>query len=195
MGQSWTLPLSDLPPVIGLCGYAGAGKTTAASVLVRNHGYTRLRYAAPIKAAVAAIIAAGSGDSGYARRCVDGDLKERPCAELGGATPRVAMQTLGTEWGRRYLGELAWLNIMQMRAGALLAEGRRIVIDDVRFDDEARQVKRLGGPVLLVQRADVVRRSAHKSEDLPPYDAVIRNDGDESDLARSIGRMFSEGAL
>lgn len=195
MAQVWGPQFRTMPQVIGLCGYAGAGKTTVANILCREHGYTRLRYAAPIKAAVAAIIAAGSGDTAYARRCVDGDLKEHPCAELGGATPRVAMQTLGTEWGRRYLGELAWLNIMQMRAGALLAEGRRIVIDDVRFKDEARQVRRLGGPVLLVQRADVVRRSAHTSEDLPPYDAVIRNDGDESDLAKSIGRMFSDGVL
>ena len=31
---------------------------------------------------------------------IEGALKEVPCELLGGKTPRYAMQTLGTEWGR-----------------------------------------------------------------------------------------------
>ena len=35
--------------LVGLCGFAGSGKSTVAQYLVREHGYTRISFAAAVK--------------------------------------------------------------------------------------------------------------------------------------------------
>ena len=80
------------PRLIGFCGAAGAGKTHAATLLARDWGYSRVRFAGPLKAMLHAL--------GLTEADTDGAAKDQPADLLGGRTPRHAMQTLGTEWGR-----------------------------------------------------------------------------------------------
>ncbi len=42
---------------------------------------------------------------------IEGSLKAKPCSLLAGKTPRHAMQTLGTEWGRNCIGDGFWINL------------------------------------------------------------------------------------
>lgn len=60
--------------VIGIAGLARSGKSTAAAHLVKNHGFVRVRFADPLKAMARAL--------GLNEEEVDGDLKEKPCANL-----------------------------------------------------------------------------------------------------------------
>jgi hypothetical protein len=78
--------------LIALTGYAGSGKSTLADILACEHGFTVVKFAGPLKAMLRAL--------GLDEREIEGDLKEQPCQLLAGHTPRRAMQTLGTEWGR-----------------------------------------------------------------------------------------------
>jgi putative protein kinase ArgK-like GTPase of G3E family len=77
--------------IIGLTGLMGSGKSLAAQELERI-GFTRTRFAGSLKDMMRVL--------GLTEEEIEGNLKETACALLGGKTPRYAMQTIGTEWGR-----------------------------------------------------------------------------------------------
>ncbi|WP_209088016.1 deoxynucleotide monophosphate kinase [Agrobacterium tumefaciens] len=126
-----------LPPVIALTGLAGSGKSTASKYLVETHGYQLVKFAGPLKDMLRAI--------GLGEGHIEGAHKETDLAMLSGHTPRHAMQTLGTEWGRKCMGDDFWVNLWRSRADGVLAFGGRVVVDDCRFQNEADEVRKLGG--------------------------------------------------
>lgn len=169
---------SSLPAVVAFTGKAGAGKSTAANYLVRKHGYTRVRFAGPLKAMMRAI--------GLSDAEIEGDLKETPCALLQGKTPRHAMQTLGSEWGRDSIGPDFWIGLWRAEAERVLAAGGRIVVDDCRFPNEAAAVRALGGRVIAVAgRGGIGGKHASEAGCGPP-DAFLWNAGTTGDLERGV---------
>lgn len=144
-----------LPPVIALTGLAGIGKSTASKYLVEKHGYQLVKLAGPLKDMLRAI--------GLSEAQIEGELKEEPCEWLQGATPRHAMQTLGTQWGRACIGPSFWIELWVRRVNQIIAFGGRVVVDDCRFPNEAAEVRSLGGVVWrLVGRGGIA--GAHESE-------------------------------
>ena len=144
-----------LPPVIALTGLAGSGKSTASKYLVEKHGYQLVKFAGPLKDMLRAI--------GLNEVQIEGELKEEPCEWLQGATPRHAMQTLGTQWGRACIGPSFWIDLWVRRVNQIIAEGKRVVVDDCRFPNEADEVRKLGGVVWqLVGRGGIA--GSHESE-------------------------------
>ena len=131
--------------IIGIAGRARSGKDTIAKHLVNQHGFLRVGFADPIKDALAAML-----------RITPEMLeryKDEPFESLN-TTPRKAMQTLGTEWGRNIIDTNVWIRMLQERIYniATLAVYPKIVISDVRFDNEAQAIKSWGGTVWLVER-------------------------------------------
>ena len=170
--------------VIGFCGLAGSGKSTAARYLVEHHGFVRRPFAALFKGMLRTLLQAQGVSTDVVERMVDGDLKEVPTPYLGGATPRRAMQTLGTEWGRALSPNL-WIKTW----AASLIGLDYVVADDVRFENEATAVRGLGGYVLRIERAGAGSASgaAHASEVQPILAAVtLANDGGVHDLYRGL---------
>jgi hypothetical protein len=138
--------------LIGLTGPAGCGKSTIAQTLSFSAWVVRHRFAGPLKAMLRTL--------GLTEAQVDGNEKELSCALLGGRTPRYAMQTLGTEWGRGLLDDDLWLRATLLQIDATLAETRSpiVVIDDVRFDNEAAAIRTRGGIVIKLVRDAAERR-------------------------------------
>ena len=164
----------NYPRLIALTGAAGCGKSTAADYLISQHGYTRVRFAGPLKAMVAAL--------GLDERHIEGELKQTPMEELSGQTPRYAMQTLGTEWGRNCMGEDFWVNLW--RQDALRYE--RVVVDDCRFPNEAAMIHREGGKIIKITGRGGIA-GAHVSEaGCGVSDAQVVNDGCVVDLFAGI---------
>ena len=145
--QSHTAPLIQL---IGLSGAAGSGKSTAAQYLHDAHRYQRKRFAAPLKDALRRMLHGALVDDHTAERMIEGDLKEVPATVLLGKTPRQAMQSLGTEWGRNCIGEDFWVNLMR-HALDNSKRGALIVIEDVRFDNEAALIRDFGGRIIRME--------------------------------------------
>lgn len=142
------------PMMIGFCGLAGSGKSTAAAHLVAAHGFERVRFAGPLKAMMRAL--------GCTAEEVDGTMKETPCDLLGGRTPRQAMQWLGTEWGREKISPDLWT-----RAWKHAAAGHcRVVSDDVRFPNEAALIRESGGLIVEIVSdvAGSISGGSHASE-------------------------------
>lgn len=154
--------------LVAFTGKAGAGKSTAAAYLVDQFWYKRLRFAGPLKAMIAAL---GLTEAEY-----DGSLKELPCERLMGVTPRKAMQTIGTEWGRACIHADLWTRLWQQDAMQVLRAGRKVVCDDCRFPNEAALIKALGGKIIKIVNPGTVAEATHESEahDLP-YDEVVLN--------------------
>ena len=161
--------------IIGLTGHKGAGKDEAATALVQA-GFVHLKFAAPIKVMLRALLNFRQVNPADIERMIDGNLKEVPADALSGETPRHAMQTLGTEWGRRQIAPDLWTSIVIARAGL---EHCNVVISDVRFPNEVEVIRELGGEVWRIARPGC-RGDGHLSETLMDGidpDHVVWNDG------------------
>ena len=169
--------------IIGLSGYAGAGKSTAASGIAL-YGHARMKFAKPLKDMMRALLRCQGADVETVERMIEGDLKEVPTHFLNGATPRHAMQTLGTDWGRALIGESLWVDAAMRNCPA------DAVFDDCRFQNEFDAIRERGGIVIEIQRAGVGPINGHISEQPPDPDIIALNDGDEDDLRQQIGRLI-----
>lgn len=133
--------------VIGLAGPAGVGKSTLADRLaggLRPEPALRLPFAKPLRDMLVAL--------GVPVEALVGDVahKQKPCIELLGKTARHAMRTLGTEWGRKLIGDDLWVAAWERRLAA--ATERYVVVDDVRFANESAAIRAVGGVVVRLRR-------------------------------------------
>lgn len=113
-----------------------SGKSTARKYLVEKYNYMHLRFADSIKDMLC--------EFGLTREEVDGNLKEAPCAKLGGRTPVYAMQTLGTEWGRDLMYQNIWIDALNRELECYIDKKlTRFVIDDLRFINEKEYIDKL----------------------------------------------------
>lgn len=173
--------------IVGLCGLAGSGKSTAAKYLSQKYIMSRRPLAYPLKAMLAAL-------PGVDWRTLDGskEVKEIPLEMFNGKTLRHAMQTLGTEWGRHQFGDDFWVNMWTQGIG----EMDRIVCDDVRFPNEARMIRDKGGILIRIDRqvAGTTINVGHASEkiDLILPDHTINNDGLPEDLYFRLDSVLAE---
>lgn len=182
--------------IVGFCGAAGSGKTTAAEMLLREFGLraTRVPFASPIKEMLYTL--------GVPQEHLYGSpaQKAQPLGMLNGKSARFAMQTLGTEWGRDCMGSRFWLELWRERVRRV-GFVEIIIVDDVRFPNEVEEIQRLDGIVLRIMRGDTPA-AAHASEDWRNLeaDADIENAGSQRALRDAVlscvnfHRFAAEGA-
>ncbi len=168
-------------PIIGLCGLKGCGKSKAAEYLAEGHSFKRVRFAKYLKDMLRAM--------GLTERELEGDLKELPCKRLGGKTPRWAMQSLGTEWGRGLISDSLWVDLWRADVDEL-PEGVPVVAEDVRFLNESIALRSVAPTNLLIKihRPSIVQGTdTHVSEMMPfTPDVTLTNDGSLEDLFAKI---------
>jgi energy-coupling factor transporter ATP-binding protein EcfA2 len=164
--------------LIALVGPAGCGKSTVAKILSQEFLYKRIKFSQPLKDMLLAL--------GLTEAHTEGSLKSIPCDLLGGKTPRYAMQTLGTEWARDIMGKNFWANIWRTRVQKHTRgiQGRSVVTEDCRFENEAKLVRELGGEIWVIERPSY-SYTGHSSEtemaDIKS-DLIIKNQGSVEEL-------------
>jgi hypothetical protein len=106
-----------------------------------------------------------------------------------GVSARHMMQTLGTEWGRACIHPDFWVMIARAETQRIMNDGGSVVIDDVRFANEAAMIRDLGGELWRIERPSIAYDGSHESEggleDITP-DRVIVNDGTLTQLKEKI---------
>jgi hypothetical protein len=146
--------------LIGLVGPKGVGKTTIAKRLVKAHGEyegTVISFADPMRK----MVSVGLGIPVEVLR--DEKLKEQ-VYEPYGVSPRHIMQTLGTEWGRTHISQDLWVRAWRETAMSVDHDGYLIVVDDVRFENEAQMIRDLGGTLVRLVRENIQYADNHASE-------------------------------
>ena len=118
---------------------------------------------------------------------VEGTGKEIPCQLLCDKTPRYAMQTLGTEWGRNIIGENIWVNLWSNKVQELTSMNQNVVADDVRFINEVNIIRGLGGKIIRIHRPNSNAKPMHDSEKQEFLaDFTINNNGTVEDVLKHI---------
>lgn len=172
--------MRPLAPLVGLYSPApGSGKTTLAAAM-HGLGWRTVKFAGPLKAMLRAMLAEVGEDAAAIERMVEGDLKETPAPALAGRTPRHAMQTLGTEWGRECVAPDLWVRLFLRSAFLLRERGIPVVCDDMRFANEAATIRQAGGLLVkLVRPGAAGRPGGHASEGALcglGFDLTVTND-------------------
>lgn len=178
--------------IIGLSGYSTAGKDEAAKALV-EHGYTRIAFADVLRDMAYAIdpyIDVSDGPHEYEFGRLSGLIDRYGWDQAKNDFPDVRrlLQRLGTEAGRKILGENIWIETAFSRAAS-----SNIVVTDVRFPNEADAIRSRAGVVVRITRNGVGPRNDHASElalvDYP-FDYYIENNGTIEDLHAKVVRTL-----
>ena len=173
--------------IIGLCGACGAGKDTVANILVNEHGFIKLSFAAALKDVVSIVFS-------WPREMLEGDTPASRAwretidpfwtkkTEIDGFTPRKALQIVGTDLFRNRLYEDTWIDIVENKIAKIL-EARpdaRIVITDCRFENEIDLLQKF-------HEARIIQISKSHIHYSPVYsDFTIQNDGSLEELKSDI---------
>mgnify|MGYP005728019407 CR=1 FL=1 len=148
--------------VIALTGPKRVGKTTVANAISDNvdRVVQIMSFADPMRLMLQAIGVRSD-------LMLDQNMKETPIAGLG-KSARQLLQTLGTEWGREMVAEDIWLWAMDKRVQQAKYDGAKIIIiDDCRFDNEAKWIEQQGGSVILLERAGYEYGADNHSSEQP----------------------------
>jgi hypothetical protein len=177
--------------LIGIAYASRVGKDTAADALVRDLGYTKFAFAAPLKelALAANPLALPSPglqnvQTGHNRLkwLVQCDGWER--AKDRYPAVRQFLEDLGNG-ARKVFGEDFWRDIALARA----AKVGNAVISDVRFLNEFEGIREAGGQLVKITRPGFNARPFEQElSDLPDdeWDLVVVNDGSVIDLEAKI---------
>jgi len=199
---------------IGLSGFAGTGKTTAANYIESRYGFERRHIAEPLRAMLAVLL----GRQGYGNADItdilEGSRKDGWVIPEIGRTSRHLQITLGTEWGRELVHPDLWSRTWARAVGPR----DRAMNDSVRFPNEEISIKEdLGGITIMIQRPGKGPAAfkwgflgrflyeklglwwgVHDSERLDRLhpDHIIVNDGTVEDLEAAIDEiMIEEGVM
>lgn len=139
--------------IIGIVGFIGSGKDTAADYLVNFHGFKRESFASTLKDAVSVIF-------NWDRDLLEGRTnesrawREQPdewwSKRLGRSiTPRHILQRWGTEVIRGGFHDDMWIASLENK---IRNSKDNIVITDCRFPNEIRALRAQGARIVWVQR-------------------------------------------
>lgn len=181
------------PRLIGLYSPAPrSGKSTVAAYLT-EHGFYTVPFARPLKLMLRTFLI----QLGYGPAEIDHYLDAGKNDGIPGirTTPRQLLQTLGTEWGRTCVHPEVWLMCWERTAQQKLDTGIPVVVDDIRFPNEAALVRRLGGQLWRIERPGTDRSTEHASEgsldDYPLFDRRLINDGSLLDLHERVQQILA----
>lgn len=181
--------------IIGLNGKKRAGKDTVADYLGEKYGFTKIGFADTMYEAVCSLWgityeqALKYKETGSVAIHVNWDGTIPSDVLSHNWTWRAHLQRFGTDMGRRVFGNDFWVERMIERYFDPLTDAEfrklRFVVSDVRFDNEAKALVKLGGDIWHIERPGIDDGDSHESEagiDDAWIEGDICNDGTMEEL-------------
>jgi hypothetical protein len=192
--------------IISVSGKKASGKDTLANLLVKKHGFTKISLADPLRDLCCKVfdipmewfLDRDKKDSSMPSTIeldykqldniadyvennwgfvVTNEMREQMDLSYGVEleTPRDILKFVGTELLRKHLRDDLWIVLALSRIKDI---GQKVVVADVRFDNERDVFRRAGGTLVLIKRPDVEVEDNHISEDTgdeEQYDTIFNN--------------------
>ncbi|MET9120008.1 hypothetical protein [Streptomyces sp. NPDC004528] len=187
--------MNTLPEIIGLGGYAGAGKDTVANLLVEKYDYRSIAFGDAVRDVLEEMnplipTPYGAVNLQWVLKDVGWGVAKREYPEV-----RRLMQRLGGSV-REHVGVDAWVT-----AALRKAVGDRVVFTDVRHRNELGTIRRHGAVTIWIGRPNVGPLNSDVSENSltsGDFHTQLINDGSREDLALKVsghmGLYLSEAA-
>lgn len=205
--------------ILALAGLSGAGKDTAAEILVKKQGFTRMALADPLRELCARVfhidfvefsdtdkkdkrmqrVYLDFKDIDKIRDIVENEWgfpityeqRERMEAFHGEEfdTPRDILRCIGTKLLRNCVRDDIWLVLANNKIREI---GTRVVITDCRFGNERDYFKKLGAILALVRRGDTPMKE-HEFDlgKEEDYDVVFKNEDTVATLQSNVEMWFT----
>lgn len=205
--------------IIGISGLAGSGKDTAADILVSQLGAVKISLADVMKRicqetfdfSEEQLWGPSEKRNESDKRYMRGYEGSQPIY----LSPRVALQFLGTDWGRNCY-ENVWIDYTLRIADKLLTSNAQysrtkglwldpesqpvkcVVIPDCRFRNEFNAIKATGGKLIRLKRAaaglqgtEALHASETEQQSIrdTEFDYVVENNGTISELAAKLAEL------
>lgn len=203
--------------IIGLTGFDGAGKTTVANYLEREHGFTVVSFADELKRLLMILnpivgVDEDWDDAGnavsypaYLKDFVD-DVGEFHEYDLKTQYPeyRRLLQAFGTDVVRNGMGEDIWADILYQRllsmADEAITKGEpmRVVVPDVRFHNEVDAVRNLAAVAGAACSVAFVKSATPEepSPEVHESNLYAGNLGEDWDIERdNTGNVLSDAEV
>lgn len=178
--------------IVGLAGYAKAGKDTFAGILVENRGFIKLSFAEVLRDCMVALNPIVGSEVKYVETSEHSTRRRATVEEFRYADViadigynqakedypeiRDLLQRMGTEVGRNLLGANVWVEAAMRN----ISPNRDYVCTDMRFPNEYVSIVQSGGITVRIKRPGFGPVNNHPSEtaiDDEPYDFTFTNDG------------------
>lgn len=162
------------PFVIGFMGYAGVGKSTAARALADFYGCIEIvSFAGPLKEAVQQLFL-------FTDEQVYGTKEQKESIdERWGISPRRVLQIVGTDCLRNMIDSK--FHVKRMASYLQQCGSQVVIIDDIRFKDEAELVNQYG-KCFYIDRPGYPKEDIRHASEYPPRhlasDYIVLNAGD-----------------
>jgi hypothetical protein len=187
-------PSPTAPKIIGLAGYARAGKDTVAGIINRLYGHQVTSFSDILREFLyAQNLWLPSKVGNHAFR-INAVVDQYGWEEARRMHPEIRelQQLTGTEAARNILGQTVWVDAWMRRVSEA---GGLWVNPSVRFPNEAEAITAMGGKVYRIVKPGIKAVNDHPSDtalDGWDYDGVIMNDGTLIDLEGEVQRVLGE---
>lgn len=206
-GMTDELAVEFIPPggqhiVIAFSGLLGCGKSTLSNRL-KDALLSQVPSAHVFQISFATALKDFCADVFYrsVQLFTDKTYRDTPCLQapwrLTPATPRHVLQFMGTDLCRKHMGVDVWVNALQSRVKQLTCP-HYILIDDVRFPNEARWVTSNPRNLLIRLIRNDLPETEHESEKALkdyqfPFQMNITAEAPEESLSRVMQIMKVKG--
>ena len=139
--------------IIGLVGFIGSGKNSAAEYLIAAYNFRQESFASSLKDTLSCIF-------GWDRNKLEGiTIEDRIWRDqidtwwaqrlnIPELTPRKMMQQVGTDLFRNYFHNDIWVASLENK---LQKYSENVVITDCRFPNEIETIRKLGGVIVRIK--------------------------------------------
>lgn len=144
--------------LVGITGKKTSGKTYTANIIKDNFAQVHIvPLALPVKAAVDAIL----------RTCYGTSRFDKDTGHIPGLTLNFTLRDLYKAQGTGFRNQLhprIWIDLNKVMITPLLDQRHTVIIDDVRYANEAEYIKGLGGHLLRIVDPNLKSTDTHISE-------------------------------